>query len=224
MDETASLASRLMERFPERWHQTKTKKGTALTFVSWHHYADQLDGLVGPLNWWTEEPKVTVTPSAVVVAVGLTIKDHGTKWNVGDEELDKSTFGTASTNAFAQAFKRAAAMWGLGRYMYEKDEVYGEDSEIPEDPEERRHHGDEQDFRAATQKQKELIFKMMQSHVITETERGEYIAIMREHGTTKVASDVIDDLQKKIQSRKAKEAEDLAELNAEAEALQGGDE
>jgi hypothetical protein len=218
-EEQASLAARLMERFPERWHEQLTKKGNAITFVSWHHYADQLDELVGPMNWWTEPPVTTVTPERVIIAVGLTLRNFGTKWNVGDELLSKDTFGTASTNAFAQAFKRAAAMWGLGRYMYEKDEVY--DTKIPETGYERRTHGDEESFQPATRKQKELIFKMFQSHVFSDAERGEYIAVMKEHGTTKVASDVIDDIQKKITTRKAVEAQELADLNAEANALQG---
>jgi hypothetical protein len=103
--------------------------------------------------------------------------------------------------------------------MYEKDEVY--DERIPEAEYERRTHGDEEDFRVATRKQKELIFKLMQSHVITDAERGEIIVVMKEHGTTKVASEVVDDLLHKVKVRKAQEAQELAELNAEAAALQG---
>lgn len=206
----------LMERFPDRWHESKSLKGNKITFVSWHHYADQLDRILGPDGWTIEEPTVTVTPNRVIVAVGLTIPGSGTKWNVGDEVLDKDSFGTASTNAFAQAFKRAAAMWGLGRYMYEKDEVY-------DSPEEqvyrRRTAGDEDNFQPATRKQKELVAKLMQSHVFTDEERGEVILMMREHGTTKLAGEIIDDLLKKIKERKAKEAEELAALNAEAGAL-----
>lgn len=211
----------LMERFPERWHESKTLKGNRITFVSWHHYADQLDRVLGPANWMIEEPSVTVTPNRVIVAVGLTVVGAGTKWNVGDEVLDKDSFGTASTNAFAQAFKRAAAMWGLGRYMYEKDEVY----DSPEDEVYRRQHeGDTTEFQPATRKQKELIAKLMQSHVFTDDERGEIILMMREHGTTKLASEIVDDLLKKIKERKAEEAAALAELNAEANALMEGDE
>jgi len=215
--EDGSWKTALMERFPDRWHESKTLKGNTITFVSWHHYADQLDSTLGPEGWLIEEPKVTVTPNRVIVAVGLTIPGVGTKWNVGDEVLDKDSFGTASTNAFAQAFKRAAAMWGLGRYMYEKDEVY--DSTPAAQVHRRRTEGDEAHFSAATHKQKEMIFKLMQSHVFTDTERGEIILMMKEHGTTKLASEIIDDLLTKIKERKAKEAADLAKLNEEAAAL-----
>lgn len=211
-----SLVTALMERFPDRWHESKSLKGNHITFVSWHHYADQLDRIIGAEDWLIEPPQVTVTPNRVIVAVGLTIRGVGTKWNVGDEVLDKDSFGTASTNAFAQAFKRAAAMWGLGRYMYEKDEVY----DTPEEQVYRRRTaGDESEFSAATRKQKEMIYKLMQSHVFTDEERGELILMMKEHGTTKLASEIIDDLLRKIKERKAKEASELAALNEEANAL-----
>lgn len=98
----------------------KTNTTSKIPFVSWTHYVERLNKLVGP--GWSDN--VTMMHSAggkLVVAVSVTILGV-TRSNLGDENEAKDSFGTASTNAVAQAQKRACAKFGLGLYLYDKEE------------------------------------------------------------------------------------------------------
>ena len=75
MDRT-DLAARLMERFPEKWHAHLNKKGNLITYVSWHHYADQLDRLVGPTGWHTTEPVIDVRDGSGIGAPLHSVDDE----------------------------------------------------------------------------------------------------------------------------------------------------
>lgn len=116
---TPELGAALSERFPEEAHQTKTQGGSNITFVAWHEYAHRLNVTVGPQNWSAGAPIFHEVGGKLVMAVPVTILGV-TKVNVGDEDEDKDSFGTASTNAWAQAYKRSCALFGMGLYMYDK--------------------------------------------------------------------------------------------------------
>jgi hypothetical protein len=119
------LATALAEPFPAAMVQTKTKGGRSISFVSWHHYTEKLNALVG--HEWAMEPPIPMQAGGkLVVAVGLTILGV-TRWNVGDEDADHEGYGSGATNAFAQAYKRAAALFGMGLDMYDKTKRSGTD-------------------------------------------------------------------------------------------------
>lgn len=104
--------------FPAEAVQTKKLKGNSIDFVPWHLYVQRLNYLVGPA--WSMEPPIPMQAGGkLVLAVGLTILGV-TRWNVGDEDADHEGFGSGSVNAFAQSYKRAAAMFGMGLGMYDK--------------------------------------------------------------------------------------------------------
>jgi hypothetical protein len=102
--------------------EAKNKKTGAVThipFVSWHHYVRRLNDLVG--NGWSQgTPIVLEAGGRLVIGVPLTILGV-TRINFGDEKESKDDFGTASTNAFAQGFKRTCAMFDIGLDMYDKE-------------------------------------------------------------------------------------------------------
>jgi hypothetical protein len=112
------LADALAEPFPAEWHKTKSQGGASITFVEWHRYAHRLNALVGPQGWEIRLRFHDVGGKLITVAA-LSILGV-TKENVGDEDEDKDNYGTACTNSFAQAMKRAAALHGMGLYMYDK--------------------------------------------------------------------------------------------------------
>lgn len=86
----------------------------ALAYVTWTEYAKRLDQ-VAPGQWSVTKPVVTPAGGELVtVALEVTIVDEDTK--LGFVGISDAKPGT---QAFDQAFKRACALFGLGRYLYE---------------------------------------------------------------------------------------------------------
>lgn len=79
-------------------------------------YKDRLNSLFGPMAW-CDHYEITTIPSKILVVCKLTITPLGPhSHSATGEEWSRS--GNASTSAEAQAFKRACAAFGLGRYLY----------------------------------------------------------------------------------------------------------
>lgn len=114
----AELETELAAPFPDAYVQVKKIKGTEIHFCAWHVYVKKLNHLVG--GGWSMEPPIPMQAGGkLVVAVGITILGV-TRWNVGDEDADHEGYGSGSTNAFAQGYKRACALFGMGLDMYDK--------------------------------------------------------------------------------------------------------
>jgi Rad52/22 family double-strand break repair protein len=113
------------------WRVTNTTKnegparGQVIPYADQRAYTDRLNALVSPAGWTR---KYTVHTSAnfqrgkdqrtvakVLVTCEITIFGLGTHSATGEEWADDDNAGTA---AEAQAFKRAACCFGLGRYLY----------------------------------------------------------------------------------------------------------
>ena len=111
------------------WRVTNTAKGEqrgqVVPYANARAYTDRLNTLVTPAGWTR---KYTVNTSAsferakdkkvvakVLVTCELTIFGVGSHSATGEEFADNENSLTA---AEAQAFKRAAACFGLGRYLY----------------------------------------------------------------------------------------------------------
>lgn len=131
-----ALQRELEAPFPAEVVQTKTLKGNKISFVPWHYTVQRLNYLLG--DGWSMEPPIPMQAGGkLVIAVGLTILGV-TRWNVGDEDAEHEGFGSASVNAFAQSYKRAAALFGIGLDMYDKTGKAGAvRQEIAEDAEHR---------------------------------------------------------------------------------------
>lgn len=115
-----ALAAELAKPFPSAVIKTKKKGGTSIAFVSWHHYAARLNQLVGPQGWSAAVTNHFEVGGKLALAVTVTILGHP-QTQVGTEDEDKDDYGDAATNAWAQALKRACALFGLGLSMYHKD-------------------------------------------------------------------------------------------------------
>lgn len=110
---------KLSEPFsPDKIHwrvgATSGEKGIALAFLDARDVMERLDEVCGPENWQCDYPH----------ANGKTCCRIGIK--IGDEWVWKSN-GAGDTDiegekgAFSGAFKRAAVLWGVGRYLYDLD-------------------------------------------------------------------------------------------------------
>jgi hypothetical protein len=114
-----------------RWRVTNTSKngsrlrGQVMPYADQRAYMDRLNSLVGP-NGWTRKYEVHTSANferakdekitaKVIVSCEVTIFGIGSHAATGEEWADNEN---AATAAEAQAFKRACACLGLGRYLY----------------------------------------------------------------------------------------------------------
>ncbi len=89
----------------------KKDKALALAHADLRAYQNRLDEVCG-MDW-----SVSYTPWGDRIICHLTINGI-TRSSTGEPDSDAERREDAGTNAEAQAFKRACAMFGLGRYLY----------------------------------------------------------------------------------------------------------
>lgn len=93
--------------------RTKDKsKGIALAYIDARDVMKRLDDVVGGLNW--QNRYTHVTDKGVVCEIGIRVNDEWL-WRAngaGDTQVE------AEKGAMSDAFKRAAVLWGIGRYLY----------------------------------------------------------------------------------------------------------
>lgn len=94
-------------------------KAMALAYADLRAYQDRLDEVCG-MDW-----SVSYTPWGERIVCHLTI--HGiTRSSTGEPDMVSERSEIAGTVAEAQAFKRACAMFGLGRYLYHLPVIWAE--------------------------------------------------------------------------------------------------
>jgi len=104
-----------------------------MAFADPRAYIRRLDDVVGPGNWHVNIDNVftisyresrpreggeqeLVEGTKLVVVCTLEIAGLGQKTDIGEARASDEN---AATSAFAQAFKRACAQFGIGRYLYD---------------------------------------------------------------------------------------------------------
>lgn len=102
------------------------KTGYVAPYVKMQTYLDRLDEIFSPECWEpifkTEAPIATnrivkgqtITASKIIVTCSISIKGMGVKSSIGE---GWSNDDNGATSAQAQSFKRACAMFGLGKYL-----------------------------------------------------------------------------------------------------------
>jgi len=94
-------------------------KALALAYADLRAYQNRLDEVCG-IDW-----SVTYTPWGDRIVCHLTIQGI-TRSSTGEPDSQSERSEIAGTTAEAQAFKRACAMFGLGRYLYQLPSVWVE--------------------------------------------------------------------------------------------------
>lgn len=100
----------------------KTLKGNRIDFLEWHSAVRILDECAP--GWQSEVKQVISEAGKIAVVVRICVPcAEGLVWReaIGNEDDDASGYGDPFSNAQAMAFKRAAAMFGVGLYLYSKD-------------------------------------------------------------------------------------------------------
>jgi hypothetical protein len=135
-----ALITQLAEPFDPseiKWRVTRTtrdgSRGAVIAYADPRAYMDRLNQLFTPTGW-TRTYEVSTVSSVtrmkmnkiiqtgkVLVTCTLTIAGLGRHAGSGEDWADQEN---ALTAAEAQAFKRAASCYGLGRYLYSLSEVW----------------------------------------------------------------------------------------------------
>lgn len=108
----------LKKEIPFQWRVQSTNQfwASCVAYIDARDVQDLLDGVVKPENWQVkyEEHKGNLFASIGIFIEGQWVwkSDCGTESNVEKQK------GEAS-----DAFKRAAVMWGIGRFLYSKEIV-----------------------------------------------------------------------------------------------------
>src|SRR6266566_8320593 len=112
------------------------KRGQLVAYADQRAYTDRLNEVFGEWGWTRSydvqvaqnferrahgEKNRTAAAAKVVVVSKVTLHGLGSHTGVGEEWADDQN---AATRAEAQAFKRACACFGLGRYLYDLDTVW----------------------------------------------------------------------------------------------------
>lgn len=106
------------------WRAQSSGKGNSgfwvkcLAYVTNRAIMKRLDEVCGKSNWKNE-----FKSDGTAIECGISIKVNGewvTKWDAAEETKIESVKGGRSS-----AMKRAAVQWGIGRYLYELDEGWG---------------------------------------------------------------------------------------------------
>jgi hypothetical protein len=138
--EPDALFTQLAEPFDPseiKWRVTHTNRdgnrGAVIAYADPRAYTDRLNQLFTPTGW-TRNYQVSAVSSVtrmkrdkliqtgkVLVTCTLTITGLGCHTGSGEEWADEQN---AMTTAEAQAFKRAASCYGLGRYLYNFAEMW----------------------------------------------------------------------------------------------------
>src|SRR5438552_3203929 len=112
------------------------KRGQLVAYADQRAYTDRLNDVFGEWGWTRSydvqvaqnfecrvpgDKNRTAVAAKVVVVSKVTIHGLGSHTGIGEEWADDQN---AATRAEAQAFKRACACFGLGRYLYDLDTVW----------------------------------------------------------------------------------------------------
>lgn len=113
----------------------KTKEGKiwakCVAYIQARAIMDRLDKVVGPDNWKVEYRKVEFTlgvkdspefTGGIICSLFLNINGNWISKEDGAEQTDIESF----KGGLSSALKRAAVLWGMGRYLYSLDEAWAE--------------------------------------------------------------------------------------------------
>ena len=151
-ERVTEIRTRLLEPFDPaeiKWRVTATstqqskhgpvKRGQLVAYADQRAYTDRLNDIFGEWGWTRSYAvqvaqnfertigrgpngqKQTAICAKVVVVSTVTVTGLGSHTGVGEEWADDEN---AATRAEAQAFKRACACFGLGRYLYDLDKTW----------------------------------------------------------------------------------------------------
>ncbi len=123
------IIARLKQPFPFEEIECKVQattndkaKGLAVFYINSRAIQNRLDEVVGPLKW---ENKYEVWQDKSQIC-GISIYDDDRSEWVTKYDGAENTDYEPIKGGLSDAFKRAAVMWGLGRYLYDIDGLWAD--------------------------------------------------------------------------------------------------
>jgi hypothetical protein len=118
----SQIQEALKRKLPESMLASRKQGGTTLKYIPWHTASKILDKYCP--GWVWEVRAIHLSSDRLFLAGRLTIPTaEGMIYReaTGTEALACGSYGDPSSNAESMAFRRCAAKFGLGLYLYEKD-------------------------------------------------------------------------------------------------------
>jgi hypothetical protein len=135
----AEIKWRVTATSSQRSRNGPVKRGQLVAYADQRAYTDRLNEIFGEWGWTrtynvqvaqnferslnkgANGQKQSVICAKVVVVSTVSVNGLGSHTGVGEEWADDEN---SATRAEAQAFKRACACFGLGRYLYDLDKIW----------------------------------------------------------------------------------------------------
>lgn len=127
----SEILNDLARPIPGEYLSKRQQGGQTLTYVAWHHAVEILDEKCPGWEWETKT--ITQVGNRLVMVGRLSIPTSD-GWlhreATGQEVIEMNGYGDPSSNAESMAFRRAAAKFGLGLYLYRKPESTGNNQPV----------------------------------------------------------------------------------------------
>ena len=103
----------------------RTQGNKDIWYISWYDAVSYFNFITPNWNYAVTDVKTAGGKLVIVVRVSIQASD-GIYFReaTGQEDEDLESYGDSSSNAEAQAIKRAFAKFGFGLYLYNKDSIY----------------------------------------------------------------------------------------------------
>jgi hypothetical protein len=121
----SEILERLRQPIPQRLISSKTLKGHRIDYISWVDLADLLDERCGLDGWSWKLIDSSQVGNRLTQVWELTIigEDRAlSRQASGDEDIDLDAYGTPATNVEAQCLRRCCSKFGIGRFLWRKDQ------------------------------------------------------------------------------------------------------
>lgn len=116
----AEIVGKLSQEIKPQHLKQKKMGGKDITYLPWYMAVKYLDHFAPGWNYEVRSIQQVGANCAVVVRITIPTADgHVWREATGIESDDKSGYGDPTSNAESMALRRAAAKFGLGRYLYE---------------------------------------------------------------------------------------------------------
>lgn len=117
----ADIIADLSKPVKQRHISTRPQGGNQIEYISWHHAEQYLDYYAS--GWSKSIDQIQLIGDKVVMVIRLMIPAADgvvSREATGYEDLKAGGYGDPFSNAESMALRRAAANFGLGRYLYDK--------------------------------------------------------------------------------------------------------
>jgi hypothetical protein len=108
----------LAKPIPDSMLRERKQGQTTLTYIPWHNATRMLDRYAPGWQYFLEVKELAGKVVAIATIQILAAEGQITRMATGFEEEDKAGYGDPFSNASSMALRRAAAHFGLGRYLY----------------------------------------------------------------------------------------------------------